>query len=372
MSQTVYMRLFVAVLSAGFLVAGCQRTADLVVHARARAVSQPVSVNEVQDAAIWVHPSDPAKSLLLITNEKKGLEVHDVDGLLLKHLENGICPCYVDVLYEMPMGDKVVDLALATCRAPASTGVKVWQIDSAKRKLVDVTAGTLIHVMDDGDLLGLCTYHSPTTGRNFFFVTSREGRIEQYELLATPDGHISAQRVRAFSLPGEVKSCVADDERGVVYLAQDDVGVWRYPAEPDAPAAGKCVIRVGEHGLIPNVKGPALYCAAGGRGYLLVVSQGPKGGKACVKVYQREGDNAFVLTIDPSPKGYGPVEHTAGLAVSNQSTTRRFPKGVLVINDQINPNASEDFKIYSWEEIARAGRLLVDTTWSPRPSRAKP
>jgi len=364
-------RLLAAIVSGVLILVGCQSSGGLVIAPRARAVSQPVPINEVQDAAIWLHPTEPAKSLMFVTNEKRGLEVHNLDGLLIKHVDSGIEPCYVDVLYEFPTADGIVDLALASCMAPEYAGVRVYRIDPEKRKLFDVTAGAAIKVFEGRAPVGLCTYHSRKTGKSYFFVTLREGKVEQHELLMTPDGRFAARPVRSFALGGEVKSCIADDEMGYMYVAEDDVGVWRFPAEPDAPPEGKCVIRVGENGLIPNAKGPAIYGAAGGRGYIIVVSQGPKGGHTSVKVYRRDGDNAFVLSIEPSAEGFGGLEHSSGLAVTNQPTIPEFAQGVLAINDQINPNASEDFKLYSWADIARAGHLIVDTTWSPRPSRCK-
>lgn len=345
---------------------GCQQPAGLVIAPRAKAVSQPVPVNEVQDAAFWIHPTDPAKSLLFITNEKRGLEVHNLDGLLIKHVDNKSEPCYVDVLYDFPWKQGTADLVLASCLAPEYAGVRAWRVNLATRKLEDVTAGAALKVFDGRPPIGLCSYHSPKTGKCYFFVTLRDGPVEQHELAMTPDGKVTSRRVRAFALGGEVKSCIADDECGFVYIAEDDVGVWRYPAEPDALAEGRCVIRVGENGLVPNVKGPDIYHAAGGRGYLLVVTQGSKGTHTCVKVYERQGDNRFLLTIDPSPAAFGRIDHCSGLAVTNRPTIAAFPEGVLALNDQINPNASEDFKLYSWGEIARAGGLLIDTGWSPR------
>jgi len=342
----------------------------MVIAPRARAVSQPMAVNEVQDAAVWIHPTEPARSLLVVTNEKRGMEVHNLSGLLLKHVDAGVQPCYVDVIYGFRLDGESEDLVLASCMAPGFAGVRVWRINSATCKIEDVTAGPAIQVFAGQAPVGLCSYHSLKTGKHYFFVTLRDGPVEQHELFETPEGRVSARLVRKFALGGEVKSCIADDEYGVVYVAEDDVGVWRFPAEPDAEPQGKCVIRVGENGLVPNVKGPAIYCASDGRGYLLVVSQGSKGAYTCTKVYERSGDYRFLLTIDPSPAGFGALDHSSGLAVTNQPTVAQFSQGVLAINDQINPNASEDFKLYSWSDIARMGGLLIDTTWSPRSKQA--
>ncbi len=368
MNARTCARLLGVFLVGCLLSAGCQHPDGLVVAPRAKAVSQPVAVNEVDDAAIWLHPTEPSKSLLLIANERRGLEVHHLDGLLLKHLDDGIHANNVDLIYEFPLGGKLADLAVASCLAPEFAGVRVWRIDPAQRKLFDATVGSVIKVFDGDTPLGLCTYHSRKTGKSFFFVTARSGRIEQYELFASGAEQVTARRVRTFGRPSKVEGCVADEERAVVYFAEEDTGVWRYEAEPEAPTDGTLVIRVGEHGLIPDVEGLALYCAASGRGYLIVASQGPKGGHACLKVYEREGENRFVLTIDPTPKGFGGLERISGVAVTNQPTIREFPAGVLAVNDQINPNASEDFKLYSWQDIARAAGLLIDPQWSPRPS----
>jgi 3-phytase len=245
--------------------------------------------------------------------------------------------------------------------------VRIWQIDPAKSKLKAAKglAGP-IKVFNGAEPIGLCTYHSPKTGKSYFFVTLRSGSVEQYELLAAADGTLSARRVAAFGFDDEIKSCLADEENGAVYVAEDDRGIWRCPAEPGDKTPRKLVIRAGENGLLPNVKGPALYGAGNGGGYLLVVSQGSKTGHSLVNIYERGGDYRYLASIDPAAGDLGGIDHCSGLAVCNQPLGKDFPSGMLALNDQVNPNASEDFKLYRWEEIARAAKLTIDTTWSRR------
>ncbi len=346
----------------------CATSTPRAVHPRPLAASQPPAVNEVQSAAIWVHPTDPDRSLMLITNEQRGLEVHNTTGRLLKHLERDSHPQYVDVLYGFDDRGKKVDLALATCTGDSSNGVLVWRIDPIKSKLkaADGLDGP-IKVFGGVTPSGLCTYHSPKTGKSYFFVTLRSGKVEQYELTAKADGKLAATRVAAFAFDDEIKSCLADEEAGVVYIAEDDRGVWRCPAEPGDQTPRKLVIRAGENGLLPNVKGPAIYGAANGGGYLLVVSQGSKAsGRSIVNIYQRGGDYHFITTIDPAAGELGAIDHCSGLAVSNQPFGEQFPCGIVALNDQINPNASEDFKFYRWEDIAGPAHLTIDTEWSRR------
>lgn len=347
--------------------ASCSSSGDRVVHPVARSYSQPLQVNQVQSAAFWEHPTDSTKSLLLVANENRGLEVHDLDGVLMKHVGDGDEPAYVDVLYDFPLAGKATDLVLVSSLNSASAGIKFWQIDPARRKVIPLPTDSVVKVFDGATPIGLCSYRSAKTGRHYFIATLRAGAAEQYEITSSATGEIVAKRVKQFKFETEIKSCIADDEAGSIYFAEDDIGIWRYPAEPDDMTAGKLVVKANEHGLIPNIKGPAIYGASGGRGYLLVVSQGSRPGNAAVNVYERGGDNAFVLRIEPSAVGWGGIEHSSGLAVFNQPGGSHFPAGILAINDQVNANASEDFKLYSWKDIAQAGNLIIDTTWSRRP-----
>ncbi|MCB9849892.1 MAG: phytase [Phycisphaerales bacterium] len=363
-----YTVMFSAILSVcGLTVVGCSHSRERIISPRPIAASQPVPVNEVDDAAIWIHPTDPALSLLILANELHGLEIHDMDGLLRKHIDRELHPNNVDLIYSYPTDNGPLDLVVASCFSQATPGVKVWRVDPEKRKLYDATAGAILPVFGGVEPLGLCTYHSPKDGSCYFFVTHRDGRIEQHMLIAEPGDHVSSKKVREFKLATKTEGCVADEDRGVVYFAEEDTGVWRFNAEPGEPENRKCVIRAGEHGLTPDVEGLALYAAPSERGYLLVVGQGPKGGESIINVYERSHDNDFVLSIKPSAKPYGPIERASGIAVTNAATIPALPAGALVVNDHINPSASEDFKIFDWRDIAKQGHLIVDTTWTRRP-----
>ena len=52
---------------------------------KARGQTEPVAEtgDAADDPAIWVHPGDPARSLILGTDKKDGLNVYDLDGRLL-------------------------------------------------------------------------------------------------------------------------------------------------------------------------------------------------------------------------------------------------------------------------------------------------
>lgn len=343
-------------------VVGPRRASDVVMPlTRVRSAPVPHDMDSADDPAIWIHPTETERSLVLGTDKRGGLLVYKMDGGLEQVVSDGTLPNNVDVLYGFKLAGKQVDIAIASCRGNTSRGVKVWTIDPVTGTLSDATAGKVIPVLGGGEPQGLCGYHSARHGKFYFFVTDKYGHVDQYELHDAGGERVRASRVRALTFGSETEGCVADDELEYVYVAEERTGIWKLGAEPGAVDRRTLVARVGEHGLAADVEGLALYGATGGRGYLIGSSQG----NSCFKVYAREGNNRYLLTIDPRPGKEGDdVEHTDGIAVTNSPTSGRFPKGVLVAQDG-DSAGRQDFHFFAWEDIAGT-RLLVDTLWSPR------
>lgn len=336
---------------------------DLVVRPQARAQTAPVpnAGDAADDPALWLHPSRPEQSLLLGTNKQGGLHVYNLDGSQRQLVGNGSRPNNVDVLYGFRLGDQTVDLAIATTRAATTLGVKIWRIDPNDRTLVDVTDGNVLPVFAGREPYGCCTYRNARDGRHYFFANNTAGVIEQHRLVETDRGTVRSTRVRTLQVRSQPEGCVADDELGHLYVGEERVGVWKFSAEADGDTAGRLIARVGEHGLTADVEGLTIYYATNGRGYLIVSSQG----NDTFKVYTREGDNRFVLTIDPRRGDIDDVNDTDGICVLSCPTSRQFPRGLFVVQDGSNSGGNQNFKLYGWEDIA-GDRLLIDTRWSPR------
>ncbi|MDG3007168.1 phytase [Paludisphaera mucosa] len=331
--------------------------------ARVQTEPVPAEGDAADDPAIWIHPDDPARSLVLGTDKKGGLHAYTLDGRTRQVVSVGCRPNNVDVLYGFPLAGRTVDLALASVgKGGDSSGVKAWTIDSADGALAEIGDGPTFRTFDGGDPYGICTYRSPRDGANYVFVTDRDGAVEQYKL-APSSGHsgpLEATRVRAFRVGSQAEGIVADRERARVYIAEEDVGIWEYGAEPTDGDGRRAVARVGEHGLTADVEGLALYRAPGGAGYILASSQG----SSTVNVYERSGDHAYVATIDPTAGTTDDVAHTDGLDVVNERTSPHFPRGLLVLQDGEN-EGRQNFKLFAWDDVA-GPRLIVDTTPSAR------
>jgi 3-phytase len=323
----------------------------------------PNEGDAADDPAIWIHPDDPARSLVLGTDKKGGLHAYSLDGRPRQVVSVGSRPNNVDILYGFRLAGRTTDLAIASVgKGGGASGVKVWTIDPSDGTLAETGEGPTFRAFDGGDPYGLCTYRSPRDGSAYVFVTDRDGAVEQYRLApASGDGRpFEATRVRAFRVGSQAEGIVADRERARLYVAEEDLGIWEYGAEPGDGAERRAVARVGEHGLTADVEGLALYRAPGGKGYILASSQG----SSTINVYERSGEHAYVATIDPKAGATGDVAHTDGLDVTNEPTSPRFPRGLLVLQDGDN-NGRQNFKLFDWDDVA-GGLLIVDTTPSAR------
>jgi len=352
------------VVLAGLVAAGCAGgTPPDVVRPEAKVQTEPVPKggDAADDPAIWVHPKDPAKSLILGTDKRDALGVYNMDGSVRQTVSSGSKPNNVDVLYGFTLGGRKVDLAVASVRGRSSRGVKVWLIDAASGKLSDVTAGSALKVFGGRTPYGLCTYRGAGSGKCYFFANDSRGRVEQHLLTDAGGGKIKSAKVRQFKLKSTAEGCVADVELGWLYVAEESVGIWKFPAEPDARAKGRLIAKVGQHGLRGDVEGLTIYYATGGKGYLIASSQSTD----TFKVYSRGGDNRYVLTIDPKAGKIDDATHTDGIDVTNRRTSKQFPAGFLIVQDDHNTGGHQNFKLYDWRDIA-GRRLLTDTKWNPR------
>lgn len=132
---------------------------------------------DADDPAIYVHPQDAALSLVIGTLKDGGLAVYDLHGKLLQAIapQNPGDVRYnnVDLVYGFQLGDKIVDLAVASDRK--NDTLAIFEIDPDTRRLSDVTAKqitTSIFGIDDGEkkAYGLATYTSPS-GNAYVFVS---------------------------------------------------------------------------------------------------------------------------------------------------------------------------------------------------------
>ncbi len=302
------------------------------------------------DPAIWIHPRDPAKSLIIGAQKKRGIEVYNLGGKRMQVLADGRTN-NVDVRQGVELGGKRRDVVAGSNR-DAKT-LTLYEVDATGR-LADAVAAPI--PTGFGDPYGLCMYHSAKSGKLYVFVNDPDkGDFRQWEIEAVGN-KLGGRLVREFTVGTQAEGCVADDETGALYIAEEDVGLWRYGAEPDAGVERRQLDSSAEGGhLQADSEGVAIFRGKDGTGFVVLSNQGADN----YAVYRREGDNAFVglfSIVANDELGIDGASETDGLDVTSTPLGRNFPQGLVVVQDgrNITPTETQNFKLVPWERVAAA------------------
>lgn len=309
--------------------------------------------NDQDDMCIWIHPSDPTQSTIITSDKDSNfLFIYDLAGNTLQSLPIPGSPGNVDVRYGFPFGNGRIDIVAFNDHA--DNLIEVYQVDPRSRWLTRIDNGAIT----SGPSYGFCLYRSPATNKYYALKTHRgHGKILQIELFAEAD-RVAGRLVREWMVNSRSESCVCDDETGLAYYAEEDVGIWRIGAEPDAENSPQLIATVGDSsGLTADVEGLTIYYSIEGEGYLLASSQGA----SKFTIFERQAPHRPVGEF--SIKG---VNNTDGIDVTNVYLNDEFSQGVFVY--AIGGKSPHGVGVTRWDRIADgAGGLIVDAqSWDPR------
>jgi 3-phytase len=178
--------------------------------------------DEADDVAI--HPDGYV--IGVSKNSKGGLEVYDLEANRLQWVELG----------ETNNVDLRGNMVVSSNRSNEAVDVLSFE------------DGELSHVRSfpvPFDPYGICLY------RDTVVVTANGAAdVAQYSL--------AGELLRRFpDIGSQSEGCVADDERGVLYVAEEEKGIWKFDAVPDASPRGTLIDGVGDH-LEADVEGLTL------------------------------------------------------------------------------------------------------------------
>jgi 3-phytase len=230
---------------------------------------------DMDDPAVWVHPTDPQGSLIVAAAKKGGLRVYDLTGQEVQRQEALLDAAgdplnrfnNVDVQYNFNLNGTRIDIAVATDRIQDQ--LTIWKIDPANptAPLVPITADSMIRAFptkpnpadrtqqipnpDDGEstAYGLALYRDVAADRIYALATQNaEAVIRHFELVATADNKISATVVATYQFPylfmgqdltvasetdpdadfsPQFEGMSVDQRRGILYAGLEDVGLFR-------------------------------------------------------------------------------------------------------------------------------------------------
>ncbi|MCG3121064.1 MAG: hypothetical protein ALAOOOJD_04004 [bacterium] len=315
-------------------------------------VSTAAVEGDADDPAIWIHPSNPAKSVIIGTDKDTGggLFVWNMSGQQIQFIPLGR-PNNVDIRYGMQVGGQRIDIAVTNLRASPKQ-IKVFQINPGDGTLTDITTSSGILTPQLRDPYGLCLYQRPTDGAMFVIASTQSGataNLHQYLLEDDGAGKIKGTYVRTFGnnmIRQYVEGLVADDELGYVYASDEAHAVRKFYADPARGNDDQIAAFAIDDGISGDREGLAIYKCAGNTGYLLLSNQSGTD----VKVYRREGENGdpHQHTLLTTIKTNG-SKSTDGLDVTNRPSSNQFPQGFLITHNA----PGKQFKLYAWEDIAK-------------------
>jgi len=314
------------------------------------------------DPAIWYHRKKRGASLILGTNKKLGLDVYNLAGERVAFHRAGRVN-NVDLRYDFPWHDSLVDIAAATNRS--YNRIDIWIINQNNGALTRVSDTTMGARM--GEVYGFCLYKNRQNSQFYALASNKDGLVVQW--LLEPQGeYIALKEVRRLQLRRQVEGMVADDEKNILYIAEEEGGIFKFSALPEAGDEATLVkySDTANPHLAYDIEGLALFTLPDGEGYLLASSQGNNR----YLVYDRAGDNAYRGCFVVTDSIVDGAEETDGIAVTHLPMSPDFPAGLFVCQDGFNRQdsgaAPQNFKLVSWEAIAQAFENQLGTNHSYR------
>lgn len=374
------------------------------------------------DPAIWVNRDRPARSLVIATAKEGGLRVYDLKARLVQSIAAPAAPTAdaapgrfnnVDLVKGVRFPDGRADVAVVSDRG--RDRLRVYRIDGGRsgRPLTDVTSAAAPRIFaaseaavdDQETAYGVATYRDRRSHRAYAVVSQRhQTALALTELLVQPDGSVSYAVVRRISLPSQfrlpngtswtpcdepgvlpqVEGMVIDPATGTLYAGQEDVGIWRLPANLHGtprlldkviefgvpgtydPATEECTPGPdpgygGQH-IHADVEGLTIYQEGRGRGYLLASSQGDD----TFVAYSRRTHQFLTSFAVGAGNGLDGSQECDGAAVTS-TPLPGYPRGLLVVQDGDNtPDVTDaegevrtntNFKFVDWGDLARATGL---------------
>jgi 3-phytase len=313
------------------------------------------------DPAIWIHPTNPSRSLILGTNKVKApdgaLGVFTIDGKLKQTISGLDRPNNVDVEYGLKIKGRPVDVVVLTERLKQQLQVYTITADG----LVHAGAISVFQGQkgEEAAPMGIALYKRARDGAVFAIVGRKtgpaSGYLWQYKLEGDGAGIVRGVKVREFGaysagVDNEIEAIAVDDALGYVYYADERGGIRKYHADPDHADAARELAYFGRDGFSADREGIAIYARPDGTGYILCTDQ--IAGSSQYRIYRREGkpgqphDHSELVKVVR-----GGADSTDGLEVTSRSLGPKFPRGAMVAMN----SSGRNFLIYRWEDIAEAG-----------------
>lgn len=315
------------------------------IKASAQTQAMPRLGDVADDPAIWFNSANAQNSLILGTNKTAGLHSYDLQGQQKQFLATGRVN-NVDIAYQATLSDKKTDIAAASLRN--NNTIAMFGI-STTGQLSE--AGQVATTMES--IYGLCMFQNQ--GKTYVLANDKSGLYQQYEV-AGDSLHMTGTLTREFTLPGQPEGCAVDEKQQLLFMGEEDAGIWVLDVSDDNQRKPKLIHEIGDH-LTDDVEGMAIYHGTK-QSYLVVSSQGNNS----YAIFNSHAPFAYQgsFRIDMNVElGIDGTSETDGLDVSSKNFGGIYSEGMLVVQDGHNvfPSEAQNFKVVPWSAIKGALKL---------------
>lgn len=312
-------------------------------------VTEPAQ-HDTYAPAIWIHPEDPSKSLIIGTDkdEDGALYIFDLKGKIIEEkVVRGLKrPNNVDVGYGFMINGQPIDIAVVTERL--TNKIRIFRLPDMQT--MDNGGIAVFEGEDFRVPMGLALYKRPFNGNIYAIVGRKDGPQDGtylWQYLLEDDGseNIQARKVREFGIYSgnkEIEAIAVDDELGYVYYSDEGTGVRSYFADPDSTNVELAMFATS--GFADDYEGISIYTKNDKTGYLIVSDQ--QANK--FHLFTREGtkenphDHRMVKIFDAS------TISSDGSEVTSIALNEDYPEGLFVAMSD-----DKTFHYYSWNDIKK-------------------
>ncbi len=316
-------------------------TETATVHAVAETQAVASARDAADDPAIWRDSRHPERSLIVATDKQAGLNVYNLKGKLLSSLPAGRVN---NVDLRVWRGRVIV--AASDRNDVTHAKLDLFELDTRTAKLTELgrfDAGS-------GEGYGICLYRRQ--GALYAFMVNKDGTIRQLAIRAARGG-LQTEIVRTMKLGTQSEGCVADDRTGNLFVAEEDVGIWRFDAAPRGSTIPSKVAADDGTRLVADAEGLAIAAEGRNGGYLVVSSQGDS-----AYAMWRLPDLSYAgrFRIAPGATIDG-TSDTDGIEIATASFGKGLTGGIMIAQDGNNAPEAQNFKIVRWADVAKVLRL---------------
>lgn len=302
------------------------------------------------DPAIWASAVPvriggvPTRGFIAGTDKKAGLYIYGLDGAVLQFLPEGLLN-NVDLAEGLAVNGRPQVVLGASDRTPGKTGVALYLFDPTGEDGVRPWGAITSDVVEP---YGFC--FARRGSELHAILVGHEGEVRQFVLAVDAAGRPAAREVRRFDVGTISEGCAADEATNALYIAEENVGVWRYGLDPASGAARSLVQPVQAEILVADAEGLTIIEDGAAR-YLIASSQGD----SAFPVWRIDGpqpvySGRFVVETGAVDR----VTGTDGLDALGGPVGDTFPEGLVVVQDDVNDARTQNFKLIDWRDIRAA------------------